>query len=488
MRRVVLPLIFAIPLLSTGIKISGSSRSEYWIWADSLTEHLEERLLLSAKYKNLRLSTTFFAWDTTRTMSPYRFLDYTIEYKSKEVEFGYGSFYQSFGRGLILRAYFDEDFKREKRLKGIRADLKKFNSSLTFIRARARNLFFEENLYKIKNDTTDELKGINLDTRTRIFSPVKISLGGSYVRMDRFSDISKKAFTEIYGGRIRPTLGPLDLYIEYARLLGTRKLIGGRIKGYGLYTSALFSLPGIGISGEYMRYDSIGYGGFGYRYNDPPTPIRQGASANRGTDEVGYGSAIDISPILNLHLEGSIGSIHDSPNVVGAFEITSKVKYDPSDYLSTEAYYERHIERLIDPTYERKVSDKPGLKFSYTWNMTDYIDFGYGIDFINEDGFKYHEQTFEIGYGHAPNIAFALRYTRRKRLVFNRITEKELAEIEHVGRNLGWLIVEAHIELSRSTSLRLAYGGEKGGLVCSGGVCRWEEPFEGLKAVLITMF
>jgi len=496
LRRVAILLLALISLSGKGIRISGSSRTEYWLWSDSLNEHLEERLLLSARYLDLRLSTTFFAWETTRTFNPYRFLDYLVEYKSKEVEFGYGSFYQTFGRGLILRAFFDEDFKREKRLKGIRAGLNKFNSSLTVFSARSRNLFFEENKYKVKNDTTDELRGVNLETR--ISTPyyltpfpdekIGINLGGSYIRMNQYEDLSKKAFTEIFGGRIQPMIGPIDLYIEYARLLGTRELVGGRLKGSGLYSSLTITFPGFGITGEYMKYDSIGYGGFGYRYNDPPTPIRQGASANRGMDEHGYGASIDISPLTNLHLEGSVGSIEDTPGEVGAFEITAKSKFEPNDYWSTEATYERHIERKIDPTYERKVSDRPGFEISYSWNMVDYLDFGYTIDFINEDGFKYHEQIIELGFGHSPNIAFALRYTRRQRLKFNRIGDKELIEIEHLGRNLGWLIFEAHLDLSRSTTLRIAYGGEKGGLVCSGGVCRWEEPFNGLKAVLITRF
>lgn len=497
MRRVVLILIATVfSSFADGIKISGSSRTEYWIYSDSLNEHLEERLLLSARYKDLRLSSTFFAWDTTRTLDPYRFLDYLIEYKSEDVDFGYGSFYQTFGRGLILRAFFDEDFKREKKLEGLKAGLHKFNSDLMVFSARARNLFFEENLYVVKNDTTDELRGANLDTRIKFpyyltFTPdwnININLGGSYVRMNRIDDMSRKAFTEIYGGRVQPMIGPLDIYVEYTQLLGTREMIGGRIKGTGLYSSATFTFPGIGITGEYMTYDSIGYGGFGYRYNDPPTPIRQGASANRGMDETGWSGSIDFSPLTNLHLEGSVGNIEDTPGNVGAFEITSKLKTEPNDYWVAEAYYERHIEKRIDPTYDRKTSDKPGFEATYSWNMTDYFDLGYAIDFINEDGFKYNEQTCEIGYGRSPNIAFAIRYTLRSKLKFNRIRGRELVEIEHLGRNNGWLIVEAHLDISRSTTLRLAYGGEKGGLVCSGGVCRWEEPFDGLKAVLITRF
>ncbi|HIE05589.1 MAG TPA: hypothetical protein EYP58_02185 [bacterium (Candidatus Stahlbacteria)] len=479
MRRVAaLLLILSSVSLAQGIRISGSSRTEYWIYSDSLNEHLEERLILGARYKDLRLSTTLFAWDTTRTLDPYRFLDYLIEYKSEDVNFGYGSFYQTFGRGLILRAYFDEDFKREKKLKGLKAGIHKFNSSLMVLSARSRNLFFEENLYVVKNDTTDELRGANLDTRIKLpyyltFIPdgnINIGLGGSYIRMNQIDDMSRKAFTEIYGGRVQPMIGPIDLYVEYAQLLGTRDMVGGRIKGSGLYSSATITSSGIGITGEYMRYDSIGYGGFGYRYNDPPTPIRQGASANRGMDEVGWSGSVDISPLSNVHLEGSVGNIEDTPGRVGAFEITSKLKAEPNDYWVTEAYYERHIEKRIDPTYDRKTSDKPGFEITYSWNMSDYFDLGYAIDFINEDGFKYNEQTLEIGYGRSPNIAFALRYTLRSRLKFNRITSEELVEREHLGTNYGWLIFEAHLDLSRSTTLRLAYGGEKGGLVCSGGV------------------
>ena len=41
---------------------------------------------------------------------------------------------------------------------------------------------------------------------------------------------------------------------------------------------------------------------------------------------------------------------------------------------------------------------------------------------------------------------------------------------------------------SRKHNLRIRVGGEKGGLVCMGGVCREEEPFRGIKVVLTSIF
>jgi hypothetical protein len=36
--------------------------------------------------------------------------------------------------------------------------------------------------------------------------------------------------------------------------------------------------------------------------------------------------------------------------------------------------------------------------------------------------------------------------------------------------------------------LRVRVGAERGGYTCSGGVCREEEPFTGIKATLISRF
>jgi hypothetical protein len=49
-------------------------------------------------------------------------------------------------------------------------------------------------------------------------------------------------------------------------------------------------------------------------------------------------------------------------------------------------------------------------------------------------------------------------------------------------------MAELSVDLTSKQNLRIRVGAEQGGLVCSGGVCRFEEPFKGIKVVLTSLF
>ncbi|MBA7595212.1 hypothetical protein ES703_02173 [subsurface metagenome] len=51
-----------------------------------------------------------------------------------------------------------------------------------------------------------------------------------------------------------------------------------------------------------------------------------------------------------------------------------------------------------------------------------------------------------------------------------------------------WKVIELRWDISDSHTLNIMAGSEKGGLICSGGVCRIEEPFEGIKINLLSRF
>ncbi|GAI69415.1 unnamed protein product, partial [marine sediment metagenome] len=74
------------------------------------------------------------------------------------------------------------------------------------------------------------------------------------------------------------------------------------------------SFPGFGFSCQFMDYDSIGFGGPGYRYNEVPTPIESGISVNRGIDEIGYGVSLFASPFdfMSIEIDNNKISTHDS--------------------------------------------------------------------------------------------------------------------------------------------------------------------------------
>jgi hypothetical protein len=62
----------------------------------------------------------------------------------------------------------------------------------------------------------------------------------------------------------------------------------------------------------------------------------------------------------------------------------------------------------------------------------------------------------------------------------------ELTNNEYdVSEKMDWFTIEAGIRIFEKNTLVVSYGSEKGGQVCSNGVCRYLQPFEGFRFSLL---
>lgn len=484
---IILLVVMSIPLLhASDIRISGSNHAEYWVFVDNsldsldYKEHLTEKLKLSVNYKNIMLKGVFFFWDPSVAIpGQMQYIDFTAQYNKDPVNLLYGTYYTTFGRGLCLNQYLDEDFNNDNSLYGFKADFKYFDSKLTLLTGNPRNIFFEELAYSVKNDTTAQIRGANFETK---LIP-KTKLGGRYVRINRESDLTPKAFTELFGGDIGLIIGPWESYFEYGRQWGCHPVVGGRLKGEGLLFTTSLSLPGFGVSFQYMDYDNIGIGGPGYRYNEVPTPIKSGISVNRGIDEIGYGVSLFASPFdfMSIEIENNQISTHDTTlntfkdiitlneDMDGVLEQTAKITVNPNYDLEITGGIERLIKQGIEGSIDKKTETKPYFELTYNFGLF-FIETGYEHNFISSDTNDYYDHAVSFSLGKPELFVLSLRYERRD------------------WEELTWPMAELSLDLTHRHNLRIRIGSEKGGLICSGGVCRFEEPFSGIKVVLTSMF
>lgn len=472
--------------LGLGIEFSGGNTIEYWLYMnsalDSLSfkDHFEDRLKLNLNYEKLRIGTVFFYWHLSApNQNRLLYFDYNCDYTDQIFELTYGRYYVTFGKGLCLNQYLDEDFRVDNSIFGFKGVLKYQGSELTFLAGEPRNIFFEENIYKIKNDTLDRLRGINLDSRLRLLNTVNMNLGARYVRYHRPVDITPRAFTELFGGNIEVNLGPYEGYLEYAQHLGSYPYIGGRLTGNALFFSSALTIPGLGINFQLMNYDSIGFGGAGYRYNEVPTPIKSGTSINRGIDEFGYGLGLVCSLLdkLNIDLQHNTINSHNKNEVI--LEQIGNFKYLFFDNLEGRLNFEHNQKNNIELPIKKKTEFKPTCEFSYTLENY-FIDFSYEHNFISADSSKYYEHAVVFSLGRAERAQFTLRLERRNRT--------PIWLIPKIGDERYWILAELSWDISDRHNLRVRVGSEKGGIICSGGVCRYEEPFRGIKLVLTSIF
>ena len=94
----------------------------------------------------------------------------------------------------------------------------------------------------------------------------------------------------------------------------------------------------------------------------------------------------------------------------------------------------------------------------------------------------FDDQALALSIGKPEAFVFTVRYERRNR------APQWLVDLEKIGPETGWPLAELSLDLTTRHNLRIRAGAEKGGLVCTGGVCRFEEPFKGVKLVLTSIF
>jgi hypothetical protein len=517
--RVVLILASILCFLNAAdIRITGANKTEYWVFVDdrldsldlNYKEHFTEKLKLTTTYEDLLLKGVFFVWDPSIAVpGSLQYFDFTAQYTKAPVSVLYGTFYTTFGRGLCLNQFLDEDFNLDNSLYGLKVDFNIYDTKLTLISGKPRNIFFEELAYKIKNDVdTAQIRGANIEKKIVILKQgvnIFTTVGGRYVRINRVTDLTPRAFTELFGGNIGLTVGPWESYFEYGRHLGTRPVTGGRLDGYGMLATTGLALPGFGISFQYMDYDELGFGGSVYRfddmryagpvfrYNETPTPIQSGIAVNRGTDEIGHGVTMILSPIdlFSLELSHNKISTHDASlskleeivklddSMEGVLEQLGKLIVHPNYDMEITAGFERVVKNEIELPVHEKTEIKPYVEFQYDLG-TFFIDLGYDHTMVSSDTSDYYDQAVSFSLGKPELFVLSLRYERR-----NRVPDWL---IHKLGEDTSWPMVELSLDLTTKHNLRIRVGAEKGGLVCTGGVCRFEEPFRGVKLVLTSRF
>jgi hypothetical protein len=472
------------------LTIQGVNRAEFWAYRDSWATHAEDKMDLNLKYGDLNGGLGLFLFEPsqpwTAAKKPVRFFDYTIAYSPKQLEVLYGKFFQTFGKGLTLRAYSDDDFRHYKSLHGLRGTAHlPLSTDVVLLGARLRDLFFQEGTYKLMNatDTTDQVLGADLSSRPFEWG----GLGARYVRVNRDStkDVTAKAFTELYGGNLAAAFGPIDLYGEVCQRLGTRPGIGGRDKGLGYYLSGTLAFSGYSVVGEYMDYDRIGFPTGLYHWNDPPTPIKSGVALNRGEDEKGFGVIATATPVGTLYLEGDYGRLykHKDPNS-GVVEWEGKSRYSLGDAWTFEAKFNHMVQQNVELHVLSRGTDVPTVHVNYlVGSHTVAFEGDYGFVTEKRDDSpaypdqKYHESALTVSYGYGDALLFTVGWQH---------VDQKL-DIRYAGQQ-SWPMFETVWSITDRNILRVRLGAERGGYTCSGGVCRFESPFTGAKLQLISRF
>lgn len=379
-----------------------------------------------------------------------------------------GNFYQVFDRGLTLNTFLDDAVYYDNNLDGVRAS--GLYDRFDFDAFSARGLEFN----------TGERNYILRGARAAVRPLEPFQVGFSYVRFKRndLMNFGTALNANITGVSSRFTLGPLDLYGEYAAKRGRNPDAFTEVNGDGTYLSGSVSFEKLSIYSEYKNIINLVYPNPQNRFNSPPPVSHSGRTL---TDlagvpgERGYQVGLLLSPSFDLNFEFAFSEAYsrDAPFDAYLAEKFGGIRWEPTSELVTNYTWDR-IDYSLGFSEEDEIDNYFEAYYYLSQTLTASVT-GQSKRFIPRQSEDYHENYLTIGCGVANKF-----------------------QLNFGGSTSNWDLNPnqdpskmAFVELTvrfPSHELIIFNGGERGGLICSSGICQNRPTFQGTRIVLFSRF
>jgi hypothetical protein len=461
MRKTVLLLLWISTLIFAQLSVKNQSELTYWETDENwiLENWLEAGYQVADLEFGLRLDIfnppANYIYDVTRLreeMDNYHPGYWFAAYHADSWSIRLGHQYETFGRGLVLRAYENRDLRVDNSFRGGASTLEMEGVTVKLLAGQMRDKYQQFDSWSYGGDVEWRLAE-------------SIALGGSILH----NPDSEQWNGPAWAARANYIVDVIDLYAEYAGL--------GESNARALYGAAVLGLEDMTLTVEYKEYRDylLAHTDSDAVYNTGPAVVRQHSYTllNRHPLE------LNMADEKGWQFEYSYFAIED-------LEIT--LNYARSNHLSGKKVYEEYYAEVHhywnDFEWIGAVAlqyDKSGSKY-----FTPLLDVQYNLDErnllhlivqhqhnYNFDKSEYDTESFTFEYTHSPDYSLALvtEYSN---------SDQVLASVDRSWWTYGLLTWN----FMDNQQLSLLYGSRQAGYVCVGGVCRLEPEFEGLEIKL----
>ncbi|MGD8718674.1 MAG: DUF6029 family protein [Candidatus Zixiibacteriota bacterium] len=409
-----------------------------------------------------------------------------------------GDFDKTLGKGLVLRSYADRDFEVYHRLDGGVADVHVSFADRDWGDVTA--LWGKNNRDEEFFEEGDTIAGGQITFRP--FDFVYVSGAGVQADIEYVSYPSNETVEEkLYSGGLGGGWRYFDVYAEYATRKGYDLNLQEDVNGSGIYGVATGYLPRSSVSVEYKKYDDLSYG----YSNPPPCSVRESAIVgpdSLGGGEWGYYVQATGNPTDDVRLRGGysyadnvVGDVEEKTEMIK--EYFGEVRYDLPWPVVLEAGYEYaedpHFEFGIEDPTDGEVRRIPSLGVS----TTPWDDHSFAAEFERENLTEYalnasEDYTYNrgsLGYTYSSWLGLTVSYEDSDKTEQELIAWGEPPKLPDLYREKNkWFWGEVRLSWYNPTfqnhTLTVGYGSQRGGLICSSGVCQQQAPFTGLKVAL----
>ncbi|MEW6685806.1 MAG: DUF6029 family protein [Candidatus Edwardsbacteria bacterium] len=393
-----------------------------------------------------------------------------FEYQRNNFEARVGNCYATFGSGLVLRTFEDQRIHLDRDFEGGK------------IIGLWRDLEGTALAGKPNKDWSNQREDLFCGLEVKVNLSQNYNLGGSYLRLVATGNVNdpswSKPVEELFEINNKISLLDFEIYQNYARRFTWGKLdplwgwIGtDNLKGKAFYQSINFSLPGFGFLLEIKNYRN-----FDFKYNAPPTCNRSERLVNNGKDEYGGQIETTFSPLSawSFLVNASLNSSKKGGQKLSEIHLETKKEFLNGGFGELTFLFQQ--EKKLEAGIEKKQFLGPQIRFSLPLPKNNSAS--------GEVGYQYYQMNYltsKLDYHFLP-LLFSLNFHSWYIISLSgEFSSKSIPEYENKSQ---WFGLEIGWDLSEKHQLRVRYSSERGGLVCSGGICRYEPAFKGLKISL----
>lgn len=450
-------------------KIRGGRRSQ-----------IINRFDLSLTYGDILAGIRF---DTDLNFSPmqdeYSLEKRFIEWNKKNYSIRAGDYYYSVGRGLMLSVL--KTFEKEgleyiidTTIDGGKMALSLHNFSLEA---------FGGWLKREMPDIQDSVFGGSVGWNIKQFADLKISFVGSKLEVGSSFGNSEVSMESI--SLDIPKISDWSkFYGEFVLIQKEQHYSEKQINGYGVYVESGLFFGNLTVLLEFKDYKDLDF-----EYNRPPLlesellPEVANQFAKDAEDILGMTGRIDYYfPGITTLLWGKLSYFDDSPDKfprdIYHFYGGVEKKFNETGWLNLLAGYRNEDTASLVYYYTA------GKTFHYqtilSLPLTSRLSLEFDLKGKDFKG-KYMDDYYEI------RSYFSFHYSPRWILTFlyDKTTDPQVLFFK---TKKNWYAAQIEIKFTPSSSLKIFYGANKGGVKCAGGVCKFFPPFEGLRIDAIFRF
>ena len=472
----------------TGIahaQFGGNNLAEYQFGQlpndSSLRSTIYNRLVTNYTYKYFKAGATLELFQTPREGSSYiNLTQFSLQYKNKPFEVKIGNFYETLGRGTLLRSFeipgaILEDLSYRSR--------HYFNRDLFGISARFQHKDFITKVlygsplnYVFPPTQDSELR--RADTIAAVYTEFSLSkqtLGISAMKHSN-SGNDKVYFMATASGNISHFL---SYYTEIAKNVSDFTIGDfSSQSSYAVYGGLNIATDNFGISAEYKNYNNflIGSG-----INEPPALVKEHSYKvlNRSThvlqpvNETGYQVELFYTfPNLSILTFNNTRAINNFGKKFVFQEYFLEYDFSLSERNSIKAFFDY----AEDPFKLEEQRISAGVNTDWKVFKTSSIKTDYEFQTFKRLGENFQNHVFVLGYGYKSKIIGTI------------VTEYRNDSFIVTNGSKIWIGANVKYQVNKSNSLQIFAGERRGGPACNAGVCYEVLDFKGVEIRLTSRF